>query len=428
MAHRRFAALAAAVVLAFFTLSASAANHLIQVVEVFPGTVAEPNAQYIVLRMYAANETFVNGLNVVIYDAGDNVVTSFTFAANVPNGADGAKILLATPEAEQLFGVTADLAMTASLPLAGGAACWGVGTFYYDCLSWGSFVDGMNGATGTGTPYRAGIGLTQGQAVVCDTTGGFNPAGFDAADCLDSAADHDCGDAQPLANPVGSTPGFLAANPPCPVCGDNTTNPEIGEECDGTDDLACPGGCQLDCTCFMEQPLLGKLLRVRNPRPGVDATHRKLAFTAKESASPNPLTGNPITGGATLEIALTGTTPSSQTFTLPPGAAFWSAIGSTGFRYRDTSLANAAIKLLIVRKTAAGTFLLTVVGNGSNVASPLDLMPPNTGTEARVSFIPGSGGDRYCVAFGGVAGGTLFRNTARTFTAKNPTAEGPCPP
>jgi hypothetical protein len=32
-----------------------------------------------------------------------------------------------------------------------------------------------------------------------------------------------------------------------PECGNNFQNP--GEECDGTDDDACPGGCQVDCLC-----------------------------------------------------------------------------------------------------------------------------------------------------------------------------------
>src|ERR671919_132252 len=124
---RRRHGLAAVVALACCPLPALAANHLIKVVEVFPGTAALPNAQYIVVQMYNPGENFVSSLNVAIYNASDSLVTSFTFTSNVPNGADQAKILLATPEAETLFGVTADLAMTPSLPLAGGAACWGVG-------------------------------------------------------------------------------------------------------------------------------------------------------------------------------------------------------------------------------------------------------------------------------------------------------------
>jgi len=35
--------------------------------------------------------------------------------------------------------------------------------------------------------------------------------------------------------------------PLAPVCGNNTQ--ESGEDCDGTDDVTCPGQCQGDCTC-----------------------------------------------------------------------------------------------------------------------------------------------------------------------------------
>jgi hypothetical protein len=314
--------------------------------------------------------------------------------------------------------------LTAALPLGGGAVCFGLsGVIWFDCLSWGSFVDGAGGATGTGTNYRPTTGLTQGQAVVCDVTATGN-ADLNFSDCVDSKAHHDCGDAQPLANPVGSTPGFLGANPPCPVCGNGMTEPEIDEVCDGVDDAACPGGCQVDCTCFTEQILLGKLALVKDPQPGVDATRRKVVFKAKEQASPNLLTGNPITGGAILKISLSGITPSSQSFTLPAGAAFWSALGNSGFKYKDSDLVNGPIKLVIYKKTGSGNFLITVLGKGG----ALNLVPPNTGTEARLSFIPGSGGDRYCSAFGGAAGGTLDPNSDEIFKARSPTSEGLCPP
>ena len=425
MIRRRLAALAVAVALAVPTL-ASASQHLMRVVEIFPGTAAQPNAQYIVLQMYDANQEFVGGYSATVYDATDTLVATFTFPGNVPNGLGQSKILLATTEAQTLFGVTADLLITPSLPLAGGAVCFGLPpTFIFDCLSWGNFVDGVGGASGAGTPFNAATGLVQGQAVVCDPNAhGNTDLNFD--DCVDSKGDHDCGDAQPLANPVGSTPGFLAANPACPVCGNNMTEPAIDEECDGTDDGACPGGCQVDCTCYTEQIILGKVVVVKDPQPGIDPTKRKITFKAREGASTNPLTGNPITGGAVLKIALSGTTPSSQSFTLPAGAPFWTTLGTVGFKYKDKDLVNGPIKLLIMKKTGSGTFLLTMLANGS--VGALNLVPPNGGTEARLSFIPGSGGDRYCAAFGGAAGGTIDPNTDKVFKARNPTTEGVCPP
>ena len=191
----------------------------------FPGTAAQPNAQYIVLQMYDANQQFVNGYTVAIFDATRHAVTSFTFPANVPNGAGQAKILIATPEAETLFGVTADLAMTASLPLAGGAVCFGYApSFGFDCLSWGNFVDGPGGANNTGANYRPATGLAQGQAVVCDLTAQGN-ADLNFNDCIDSKADHDCGDAEPLANPSDRRPASSPRTRHAPSAATTCTSP-----------------------------------------------------------------------------------------------------------------------------------------------------------------------------------------------------------
>jgi hypothetical protein len=43
--------------------------------------------------------------------------------------------LIATPSAEDLFGVNADLMMTPVIQASGGAVCWEV----FDCVTWGNF-------------------------------------------------------------------------------------------------------------------------------------------------------------------------------------------------------------------------------------------------------------------------------------------------
>src|SRR5262249_53719765 len=125
-----------------------------------------PNAQYVQLQMYNAGQNFVGGFTVAVFDASDTLVNSYTFpdvvGPDVPNGVAYSKILIATPEAETLFGVTADLPMTASIPLAGGAVCFGgLPNFWFDCFTWGNWVDAAGGADPSGTNYRAATGLTQ---------------------------------------------------------------------------------------------------------------------------------------------------------------------------------------------------------------------------------------------------------------------------
>lgn len=118
------------------TGAAQAAFHLMKIVEVFPGSVLAPNAQYVVLQMYAGSQNFVSAHPLTVYNASGAVIATFTFSANVANGTNQDKILIATPEAVALFGFTsADLAMTPVLPLDAGAVCF---DDTVDCVGWGS--------------------------------------------------------------------------------------------------------------------------------------------------------------------------------------------------------------------------------------------------------------------------------------------------
>ena len=140
-------------------LPASATFHLIKIVEVFPGTAVAPNAQYVVIQMYASGQEFVAGHAITVFDRSGTLIGTITFAGDVDNGASQAKILIATSQAQTFFGVAADLVMSPALLSAGGKVCW-AGTI--DCVSWGNY-NGSN--AGVGTPFNAaGGGLTFGQA------------------------------------------------------------------------------------------------------------------------------------------------------------------------------------------------------------------------------------------------------------------------
>ena len=52
---------------------------------------------------------------------------------------------------------------------------------------------------------------------------------------------------------------------PCGTCGDNTR--EGAEECDGTDDAACPGNCNADCTCPKATHIATRVTRGSGHRP-----------------------------------------------------------------------------------------------------------------------------------------------------------------
>jgi glucose/arabinose dehydrogenase len=63
---------------------------------------------------------------------------------------------------------------------------------------------------------------------------------------------------EPVAQPNLFAANYFEDGNSCGTCGDNLA--EIGEQCDGTDDAACPGLCLGDCTCDFGPPGPGGLL------------------------------------------------------------------------------------------------------------------------------------------------------------------------
>ena len=92
--------------------AASATFHEVKIVEVFPGTAAQPNAQFVVLQAWAANQNLVNGHSLIVFDASGATVGTFTFDHNVAVFANQMKMFIATPEAATLFNLPVDQSMT----------------------------------------------------------------------------------------------------------------------------------------------------------------------------------------------------------------------------------------------------------------------------------------------------------------------------
>jgi hypothetical protein len=155
-------------------LPASATFHLVKIVEVFPGATVEPSAQYVVLQMYFPGQNLVKTHSLTVFDATGTKVGTFTFGGNVSNGANLATMLVATPTAEDLFGINADLMMTPVLQAGGGAACWDV----VDCVAWGSFDAANLLPKAPGTPFNAPTGLLLDMAMHRDLSSGGAATSF----------------------------------------------------------------------------------------------------------------------------------------------------------------------------------------------------------------------------------------------------------
>lgn len=126
--------------------TASATFHEMSIRELYPGSLAQPESEYVELQMWAAGQNHVEGHVLRTYDAGGGVTSTNTFAGDVSGSANQSTILLATSAAEAGFGISADTALSpGKLDPAGGAVCWE----NLDCVSWGSFSGSLPSPAGT---------------------------------------------------------------------------------------------------------------------------------------------------------------------------------------------------------------------------------------------------------------------------------------
>jgi hypothetical protein len=173
-----------------------------------------------------------------------------------------------------------------------------------------------------------------------------------------------------------------------------------------------------------DQPLAGRRFSVSDASPG-DAADRRVVVTARQKLAPGVLTGDPSldigAGGAVLELAANGATPTSQALALPQGTAaeggaFWNAV-KDGFKYRDPDGEQGPVRVLVVKQTPKGLVRLKAVVEGDGLA----LAPPDPGTDA-LAALTLSQGDRFCVQFG--ADGAVHNDGARSFRVRRPKAVG----
>jgi hypothetical protein len=158
--------------------------------QVFAGVELAPQAQYVMLRTQAPVQTAVYGQPLPVFDAAGNPLGTFgTFCTTPkqscvlpavspacsaggcpqPFDSDGRHILAATPWAEELFCLTADLVATGVLQYPNGRVCFGdcdvrtdCGSGPVDCVAYGSY-------TGDNTPFGSpAMSPMLGEALVAD--------------------------------------------------------------------------------------------------------------------------------------------------------------------------------------------------------------------------------------------------------------------
>jgi hypothetical protein len=197
-------AIGALIAAALVPASASASFHIVKVREVYPGSAANPDSEYIELQMYSPSQNFVAAHTVTAFSA-TGTSEDYAFSGSVANGDNQDTILIASPEAEAELSVDADLAIVTNvLEPGGGAVCWET----LDCVSWGNY-------SGPALPSPAGAhapAITDGEALRRSISRGCATLLEGGDDTNNSAADFDL--AQPAPRPNSVAPTEKVCAPP----------------------------------------------------------------------------------------------------------------------------------------------------------------------------------------------------------------------
>ena len=198
---------------------ASATFHLMKIREVYPGSAAAPNSDYVVLQMTASGQNFVNGHEITLYGAGGSLTATITMNATLGAGANQSTILLGGSGYAAAFpgGPGADFSDAAlDLSPAGGAVCYPDGV-PADCVSWGSFTPPVGGLPSPSAPNASPGGIADGKALTRSISAGCASLLESGDDTNSSAADFSEASPAPRGN---ATPPSEHACPPASKAAD----------------------------------------------------------------------------------------------------------------------------------------------------------------------------------------------------------------
>lgn len=165
-----------------------------------------------------------------------------------------------------------------------------------------------------------------------------------------------------------------------------------------------------------DQEILGRKLLVSEKGSG----ERVIVVQGKDLPGSIGLTGDLLNLGASLTVVANGASPSTQVFTL--AAAGWYLKTSGVFAYTPPTSTDP-VRRMRMRLYGDAPFIVVVLRGSMGI----QVAPPNPGDDGGIVLEIG-GGDRYCVSFGGAAGGTESRDDATTWKIRRATARPGCSP
>ncbi len=136
--------LLSALVLVSMTQRADATFHIMVIAELYPGSYANPDAQYVMLQSLASFQNQIGGKAIITFNPDGTRGPDFgTFAANSTNTASGAHYLMTTSAAQTFFGFTrADGTASGRMPFPSGRICFVDPVFgtVVDCVAYGAYT------------------------------------------------------------------------------------------------------------------------------------------------------------------------------------------------------------------------------------------------------------------------------------------------
>jgi hypothetical protein len=185
--------------------SASATFHLIKVREVFPGTVAQPDSDYLELQMYSPFQNQVQFGQLGVYNANGTSASTFMPASMAGSGDNQRTVLIGDSAFGTVFTpLSADFTDGAlNLSPAAGAVCWPINSTPIDCVSWGAFTGNASLPSSAGSPLQGTGGsgaIADGKAITRSITAGCPTALEDSDDTNNSTGDFSEGNPGPRPN------------------------------------------------------------------------------------------------------------------------------------------------------------------------------------------------------------------------------------
>jgi hypothetical protein len=196
--RRGLTAAVALLSLALLAPTADAAFHLMKIREVHSGGAT---GDYVELQMHASGQNFVAGHTIRTYDSAGNVLSTFTFPANVANGENQRTILVSDGGP---IAATPDFADPAlNVATGGGSVCFlTLPSSGIDCVAYGATLPPSGNPSPVGTPA---VALGAGQSLERSIARGCATLLEASDDTDDSAADFAGAAPSPRPNAVAAT-------------------------------------------------------------------------------------------------------------------------------------------------------------------------------------------------------------------------------